>query len=97
PEAHGDDGDEHAEKGVAPEPPRQFLQGTFGFQDQPPGAEQRIPEHERNAGEQREWGEAVERMTAEMPPVDFETLDEGAEHDALREGAERRTVAEAVV
>src|SRR5260370_875626 len=61
------------------------------------GAEQPIAEHQRNAGKNRERGEAIERAAGEMPVRDLETLEEGAEDDPLGEGGERRAEAEGVV
>ncbi len=84
-------------KAKRPEPPGPVLEGAFGLQDEPARAEQRVAEHQRDAGHQRERGEAVERTAGKLAPVGLKALDEGAEHDALRKGAERRAVAERIV
>ena len=78
-----------ADEAAPPEPARPILQLALGLDDQPAGAEQRIAEHQGDAGEDRERREAIERAAGEMPALDMEALDEGAQHHALRKGRER--------
>src|SRR5690242_7953853 len=78
-------------------PARPVLQLALRLQNQPSGAEQAVAEEQRYTGEDGERREAVERCAGEFSSLDLEALDEGAEHDALREGRERRAVAEGVI
>ena len=67
---------------------------ALGLHDEPAGSEQAVAEHERDAGQDRERREEIERAAGEVAAVDLEALDEGAEHDALRERRHRRAEAE---
>ena len=82
---------------AAAEPARPLLQIAFGLQHQPAGPEQGVAEQQGHAGEERERRQEVERAADELPPFDLKALDEGAEHDALGEGGDRRPVAEPMV
>ena len=77
--------------------PRPILERSLGFQDQPARAEQAVAEDERDAGQERERGEAVERTAGEVAAFGLEALDERAEHDALGESAEDGAVVEGVI
>src|SRR5262249_51089738 len=54
-------------------------------------------EQEREAGQECKWGKKIERGAGELPAADPKSLDEGAEHHALREGGDCRAVTECIV
>jgi len=61
-----------------------------------PSAEPAI-EDERDAGENREGREAIERCPGESPPLDAEALNERAEDNALGQGGDDRSDVESMI
>jgi hypothetical protein len=57
------------------------------FRIQPAGPQEAIAEQQRDARQQREWGQKIERAPGELPAADLKSLDEGPENQPLREGA----------
>ena len=97
PDAHRQDRDQHRDQAHPAGAARPILQVAFGLEHDPGGAEQRVAEHEREPGKERKRRHPVERRPGEVPSLHFEALDEGAEHDPLREGRDQRAAAEGAV
>ena len=73
----------HPHQTNLPRSARPSLQRPLGFQNQPPGPQQRVPEHQSNAREQSERRDKVERRPSEHPPLDLEALDKAPQDDTL--------------
>src|SRR2546422_8910752 len=97
PQVDNDDRDHDPEKAESAFVAGPVLEGAFRLDDQPPRAEQRVPEEERESGHDRERGQKVERGPAELAPVRLESLDKGPEHQALGEGRDDRAIVERAV
>jgi hypothetical protein len=76
---------------------RRGLDVSLGLENQPAGPQKAVAQQQRDAGEHCEWGQKIKRSASELPTTDPKSLDEGAEHQALREGGNARAVAEGVI
>src|SRR6202042_3458664 len=94
PDAYRDDSEPDTDEADAPGAPAPGLELALGLHDEPAGAEQAVSEHERNAGQNREGREKIERAAGEVAAIDLKALDESAEHHPLRERRDRRAEAE---
>src|SRR5205807_6698519 len=76
---------------------RTHLDIARGLEDKPARTQQSIAEDEGKSGQEREWSQKVEGRAGEIATIDFKTLDEGAEHHALRDRSGGRSIAETVI
>ena len=74
-----------------------ILKRPIGLQNQPARAEQAVAKDEGKAGHRKERREAVERAASKVAAFGLKALNERAEHDALREGADDRAVIEGAI
>ena len=70
---------------------------VFRLEDEPACPEKAVAEQQSNAGQDGERRQEIEGCAGELAARHLEALDEGAEHEALGEGGNGRSVAEGMV
>ena len=90
---HGGRGEHHEHsRGQTRHPrPCPFAQPALGLQHEPACAEQRVAQHEAEAGEHGQRREPLETAPRILPVHDRDAADHGADRRALNESDDRRT------